>query len=332
MASSTEHKHHLDTALKSSKLRSDLHPDWCPGCGDFGITNALQASIADLKLKPWETYFFSGVGCSGKTSHYVNVYGAHTLHGRVLSFAAGAKISNPKMTVIAAGGDGDGYGIGAGHFLHAGRRNLDLTYVVFNNEVYGLTKGQASPTLPFNEQPKSLAKPNPVQGVNPLAVALTTGYTFIARSYSFDQKHLKETLKAAIEHKGMALVDVLQPCPTYNDLRTKDFFGEMVEVEPGKPVPRTFHLTEEGYDGKVTNPSVRAEVVAKQQQAFERCNRIEPRVPLGIFYQIELPTFMDNLDENIPLFKEYAPVEVPYTDKNGKPNVDLTSGMDQFII
>src|SRR5690606_2053974 len=107
-----------------------------------GITNAVQQAIAELKLKPWNTYFFSGVGCSGKTPHYINVYGAHTLHGRVLTFAAGAKMSNPDLTVIAAGGDGDGYGIGVGHFVHAGRRNLDMTYVVFNNEVYGLTKGQ----------------------------------------------------------------------------------------------------------------------------------------------------------------------------------------------
>ena len=322
----------LKTPLKGSQLKSDAHPDWCAGCGDFGITNALQQSIAELKLKPWETYFFSGVGCSGKTSHYVQCYGAHTLHGRVLSFAMGAKLANPRMTVIAAGGDGDGYGIGAGHFMHAGRRNLNMTYIVFNNEVYGLTKGQASPTLSFGAQPKSLALPNPIQGVNPIAMALSCGYTFIARSYSFDQKHMKSVLQAAIEHKGMALVDVLQPCPTYNDIHTKDFYAEEVDVG-GRMVPRTYYLKDDGYDGQVKNPNSMAEVNEKKLAAFERAHRIEQQVPLGIFYQIELPTFTDTLRKNIPMLQQYeAPVDIPYTSNTGHANVDLTEGMAEFVV
>lgn len=324
----------LKEPLKGFQLKSDAHPDWCPGCGDFGITSAIQQALAALRLKPWEVYFFSGVGCSGKVSHYVNVYGAHTLHGRVLPYATGAKIANPEMTIIAAGGDGDGYGIGAGHFLHAGRRNLDMAYIVFNNEVYGLTKGQASPTLPFGSQPKSLALPNPQQGVNPIALALASGYTFIARSYAFDQKHLRDTVQKAIEHRGMALVDVLQPCPTYNDLRTKDFFAEMVEIEPGKPVPRVYYLEEEeGYDGVVKDPSDLEEVTLKKQQAFERAHRIEARVPLGVYFQIELPTYHDVLKENLPILKDYSPVKLPYYDPETLiPTADLTTGYEEFVI
>ncbi len=321
----------LDTPLKNSFLRSDHAPDWCAGCRDFGITAAAQSAIAELGLKPWETYFFSGVGCSGKTSHYLQTYGSHTLHGRVLAFAAGAKLANPNMTVMAVGGDGDGYGIGAGHFVHAGRRNLDLTYVVFNNEVYGLTKGQASPTLAQGAQPKSLKLPNPQAGINPVALALSSGYTFIARSYSFDQKHLKATLKAAIEHKGMALVDVLQPCPTYNDLHTKDFYAESVNID-GKELPRVKYLAEEGYDGKVSDYTNAEEVKEKSEAAFERSQRIEPQIPIGIFYQIEKPTYQAIMEDHMPILKEYAPCHIPYHDKNMRPTTDASDALSQFRV
>lgn len=317
--------------FKSSHIKSDVHPDWCAGCGDFGITNALQSSIAELGLNPWEVYFFSGVGCSGKTPHYLNVYGSHTLHGRVLAFAAGAKLSNPKMTVIAVGGDGDGYGIGAGHFVHAGRRNLDMTYVVFNNEVYGLTKGQASPTLPKGAQPKSLAVPNPQHGINPLALALSAGYTYIARTYAFDQKHMKETIQKAIQHPGMALVDVLQPCPTYNDLHTKDYFAEMIEVN-GKELPRIYYIEDKGYDGKVQNPDDADEVNRKRYQCFEWANRKEPQTALGVFYQIELPTYYDSMKQNLPGLSQYTPVELPYYDKDFNPTTNLDNAIAEFLV
>ncbi len=322
----------LPTPLKATQLKSDVHSDWCPGCGDFGITNSIQQAIAGLGLKPWEVFVVSGVGCSGKVPHYIHTYGMHTLHGRALAFAQGAKVSNPHLTVIAAGGDGDGYGIGAGHFVHAGRRNMDMTYVVFDNEVYGLTKGQASPTLAKGAQPKSLALPNPVQAVNPIALALACGYTFIARSYAFDAKHLKETLMKAIQHKGMALVDVLQPCPTYNNLHTKDFYAEMVEVN-GAQIPRVYYLENEGYDGVVKNPNDIHEVNEKMSQCFERAHRIEERVPLGVFYQIQRPTFQDTLKQNIPLLNEFGPVDLPYYDpKTMLANTDLSSAAADFVI
>ncbi len=321
----------LDQPLKAAQYKTELHPDWCPGCGDFGIINAIQQSLAELQMPPWETYLISGVGCSGKTPHYINVYGSHTLHGRSLPYALGAKLANPKLTVVAAGGDGDGYGIGAGHFMHAGRRNVDLTYVVFDNEVYGLTKGQASPTLKIGEQPKSLPLPHISQGVDPLALALTSGYTFIARSYAYDAKHLKNTLCAAIQHKGMALVNVLQPCPTYNDLRTKEFFAETLEQD-GFQVPRVYYLTEDGYDGQVKNPQDTQEVNQKRQAAFERMSRIEDRVALGIFYQIHLPTYDELLKKNLPLLNQYAPVDIPYYDQDMNATTDLSSAQDAFVV
>jgi len=322
----------LKNPLKASQLKSDVHSDWCPGCGDFGITNSIQQAIAGLGLKPWETFLVSGVGCSGKIPHYVHVYGMHTLHGRSLAFAQGAKIANPDLTVIAAGGDGDGYGIGAGHFVHAGRRNVDIAYVVFNNEVYGLTKGQASPTLAQGAQPKSLSLPNPTTAINPIALALSCGYTFIARSYAFDAKHLKETLMKAIQHKGVALVDVLQPCPTYNNLHTKDYFAEMVDVG-GAQVPRTYYLEDDGYDGVVKNPNDIHEVNAKMTACFDRAHRHEERVALGVYYQIQRPTFHDTLKKNLPLLNEFAPVQLPYYDeKSGLATTDISKAASEFVI
>ena len=322
----------LKTPLKGSQLKSDVHSEWCPGCGDFGITNAIQQAVAGLGLKPWETFLVSGVGCSGKVPHYVHTYGMHTLHGRSLPFASGAKLSNPDLTIIAAGGDGDGYGIGAGHFVHAGRRNMDMTYVVFNNEVYGLTKGQASPTLAQGAQPKSLALPNPTTALNPIALALACGYTFIARSYAFDAKHLKETLMRAIQHKGMAIVDVLQPCPTYNNLHTKDYFAEMVEVK-GSQVPRVYYLTDDGYDGKVQNPNDIHEINEKQAACFAQAHKVEDRVALGVYYEIERPTFQDILKQNMPLLKEYTPIKLPYYDPQTMlANTDLASAAEDITI
>src|ERR1041384_2653145 len=232
---------------KPADYKSDVHNDWCPGCGDFGILNAVHMALADLQLERWRVVCVSGIGCSGKSVEYINTFGCHTLHGRVLPFAIGMKLANPDLEVIAMGGDGDGYGIGAGHFLNTGRRNVDIAYVVFNNEVYGLTKGQASPTLGRGEQTKSLPLPNINEGINPLTIALSAGYTFIARSYAFNIKHTKEMIKQAIQHKGLALVDVLQPCPTYNDLHDKDWFEEKIELD-GQQLPRTFLLNEIGYE------------------------------------------------------------------------------------
>ncbi len=327
----------LNQPIKARQLKSDINPDWCPGCGDFGIVNAIQQAFAGLQLPPWDIYFLSGVGCSGKSSHYVKAYGAHTLHGRVLPYALGAKMANPELTVLAAGGDGDGLGIGAGHFVHAGRRNVDMTYIIFDNEVYGLTKGQASPTLAQGEQPKSLPLPNINQAINPFGLALASGYTFIARTYSYDAKHMKETITKAIQHRGMALVDVIQPCPTYNNLRTKEFFAEDVCGNADVTLPRVYYLEENGYDGVVKDPSDKAEIHTKRMNAYEKAYSEQgydkdQRVGLGVYYQVDLPTYEDLLKQNFPILEGTTPIGLSYHDDKMKPTTDLTSGWESLIV
>lgn len=287
--------------LELKDYRTKVHNDWCPGCGDFGILNAIQMALFELRLEPHQVAIFSGIGCSGKTPHFVSTYGFHTLHGRVLPIATGAKLANNALTVIAVGGDGDGYGIGAGHFVNTGRRNLDFTYVVHNNGVYGLTKGQASPTLPKGVRTKSMPTPAMVEGINPLATAISAGYTFVARSYSLDVKHLKETLKAAILHRGSALVDVLQTCPTYNDINTKEWYAG---ADLLTKTPRLYKLEETGYDGNVHDPSDADEVNQKKGQAIIRSFEWGDRIPIGLFYRIQIPTFEDMLASRMPAFKE----------------------------
>jgi 2-oxoglutarate/2-oxoacid ferredoxin oxidoreductase subunit beta len=321
----------LKTKLKPFQLKSDKTPDWCAGCGDFGIVNAVQQALAELQLEPWNVAFFSGVGCSGKSSQFAQVYGIHTLHGRVLPYALGAKITNPALTVVAAGGDGDGYGIGGGHFLHAGRRNVDITYIVFNNEVYGLTKGQASPTLEVMAQPKSLALPNISQAINPLALAIACGYTFVARSYSFDAKHLKQTIIEAINHRGVSIVDVHQPCPTYNDLHPKEYYTEKV-LENGTEMPRVYYLNETGYDGVVTDITDPVAVQAKKVAAIKQAYHLEERVALGVYWKIDLPTYEERLKEVMPPLRKHSPIEIPYHDADMNPTTDLSSAYEEFVL
>ena len=216
-----------------------------PGCGDFGIMNGLQMAFAELDLEPHQIVMVSGIGCSGKEPHNVKCIGVHTLHGRSLPFAMGIKAANPNLEVIAIGGDGDGLGIGAGHFVNAGRRDLDMTYIIHNNGVYGLTKGQASPTLRRGQKTKALPRPNINEPVNPIGLAVISGFTFAARSYAYDVRHLKDIIKQGVQHKGMAFIECLQPCPTYNDITTKDWYaGEDRKDAQGKAQSRLYKLEE----------------------------------------------------------------------------------------
>ena len=292
--------------LEMKQYRTQVHNDWCPGCGDFGIVNAIQMTLLEMQLEPHRVAIFSGIGCSGKTPHFINAYGFHTLHGRVLPIATGARLANPSLTVIAVGGDGDGLGIGAGHFVNTGRRNLDFTYVLYDNGVYGLTKGQASPTLPKGVKTKSMPQPSMVEGVNPIAMAVASGYTFVARSYALDVRHQKQTLRAAIEHRGSAFIDVQQTCPTYNDINTKEWYaGDDLSVKQ----PRLYKLEETGFNGVVSDPSNQQEVNEKKGNALLKSFEWGDKIPIGVFFKMEVPTFEDQLAQRMPMLKEKPFVE-----------------------
>jgi pyruvate ferredoxin oxidoreductase beta subunit len=189
---------------------------WCPGCGDFGVLKALKGAMAELGRDPEEVLLVTGIGCSGKLSSYFESYGFHSIHGRSLPVARAAKLANPGLEVVAAGGDGDGYGIGGNHFVHTARENHDLTYIVFNNEIFGLTKGQTSPTSPKGHKSKTQPHGSAKDPIRPLSMALTGGASYVARTAAVNPNQAQEILVEAIEHDGFSHVDFLTQCPTWN--------------------------------------------------------------------------------------------------------------------
>ncbi|MBP1358319.1 MAG: 2-oxoacid:ferredoxin oxidoreductase subunit beta [Sulfolobus sp.] len=290
--------------------------DWCPGCGNFGILNAEQQALMELGLDPKSVVLVSGIGCSGKIPHFMRipVSGVHTLHGRAIAFASGIKLSNPELTVIVNGGDGDLLGIGAGHFVAAGRRNIDMVVILHDNGVYGLTKGQASPTLKRGEKTKSLPKPNIMDAINPIFLAISSGYTFVARGYAYDVKHLKELIKSAIKHKGLAFIDVLQPCPTYNDINTKEWYDKRIYKLETLP----------DWDPIVKKQE---EVEEKIKKAIDKSFEWGERIPIGIFYVNEnVPTYEERIKSNSPTYLEYPPSK-QIIEKDGK----LTTIIDHLL-
>jgi len=319
-------------ALKLGDFRTDVHNDWCAGCGDFGIVNAIQMALAEMGVQRDKTVMFSGIGCSGKTSHFINTYGVHTLHGRVLTFAQGAKIANPEMTVVAVGGDGDGLGIGAGHFVAAGRRNVDMTYIIFDNGVYGLTKGQASPTLRLGEQTKSLPSPNTNYNVNPIGLAVASGFTFVARGYSYDVRHLKDLIIQAVKHKGLSFLDVLQPCPTYNDINTRDWYaGTDLVDEAQKRHSRIYKLEERGFDPVVHFDS-EVEINEKLSQSLIKSLEWGNSIPIGVFYKNDtVSPYNVRLQDKIPNYMENPPAQQNIS-KNGYSNTDISKILDSLQV
>ena len=215
--------------LTAKDFKGISEPDWCAGCGDFGVLNSLQRTCAELGLRPHEICTVSGIGCSSNLPGYFNSYGMHTLHGRALAVATGLKLANHELTVIATGGDGDGYGIGGNHFAHTARRNVDLTYIVMNNQIYGLTTGQVSPTSDLGMKTKSTPFGSVEMPINPITAAIMNGATFVARGYSGDIKQLTALMKKAIQHNGFALVDIFSPCVTFNHDNDFPFFKERVK-------------------------------------------------------------------------------------------------------
>ncbi|EHT7954810.1 2-oxoacid:ferredoxin oxidoreductase subunit beta [Staphylococcus pseudintermedius] len=207
-------------------FRNNVKPNWCPGCGDFSVQAAIQKAAANVGLEPDEVALITGIGCSGRLSGYVNSYGVHSIHGRALPLAQGVKMANRDLTVIASGGDGDGYAIGMGHTIHALRRNMNITYIVMDNQIYGLTKGQTSPSSAPGFVTKTTPKGNIEQNVAPLELALSSGATFVAQGFSSDIKVLTKIIEDAINHDGFSFVNVFSPCVTYNKINTYDWFKE----------------------------------------------------------------------------------------------------------
>lgn len=209
-------------------FRNKVKPNWCPGCGDFSVQAAMQRAAANVGLEPHELAVISGIGCSGRISGYINAYGLHGIHGRALPIAQGVKMANRELTVIASGGDGDGFAIGMGHTVHAIRRNIDITYIVMDNQIYGLTKGQTSPRSAVGFKTKSTPEGQIEAPVSILETALTAGATFVAQSFSSDLKGLTSLIEQGIQHKGFSLINVFSPCVTYNKVNTYDWFKENI--------------------------------------------------------------------------------------------------------
>jgi 2-oxoglutarate ferredoxin oxidoreductase subunit beta len=213
-------------------FRNNLKPNWCPGCGDFSVQAAIQRAAVNVGLEPEQLAVISGIGCSGRISGYINSYGLHGTHGRSLPIAQGLKMANRELTVIAAGGDGDGFAIGMGHTVHAIRRNIDITYIVMDNQIYGLTKGQTSPRSAEGFKTKSTPAGSIESALSPLEVALAAGATFVAQSFSSNLKQLTSLIEEGIKHKGFAFINVFSPCVTFNKVNTYEWFKEhIVDLE-----------------------------------------------------------------------------------------------------
>jgi len=258
--------------LPLETYQSIVEPDWCPGCGDFGVLRALEIAAQKLRLATKDIFLVSGIGCSSNLPGFFHAYGVHSLHGRAVALASGAKLANHKLHVVITGGDGDGYGIGVGHFIHAMRRNLDLTYIVMDNQIYGLTTGQASPTTSKGHKTKSTPRGNVEMPINPIALALVSGATYVARGFSGEAKHLADLIAGGIAHPGFALVDVFSPCVTYNKVNTYPWFKQ-----------RVYKLEDE----KNYDPT---DLAAAIEKSFEW----DPKIPLGVFYKGEELTYEDS--------------------------------------
>ncbi len=260
--------------LKPGDFNTERKPTWCPGCGNYGIWNSLKKTFVKLYLMPHEILIVYGIGCSGNGANFIKTYAFHALHGRALPVATGAKLANHKLNVIVMGGDGDGVDIGGNHFMHTCRRNINMTYLLHNNKVYGLTTGQTAPTSDRGFKTKSTPSGVLEKPVNPVLLALASGATYVARGFSGDTSHLSEIIKRAIKHKGFSFIDILQPCVTFNKQNTYDFYrGKIYKLDEIK-----------SYDKSDLNEAIK--------RSME-----EEKIPIGIFYQVERPLYEDGLKQ-----------------------------------
>ncbi len=263
-------------------LKTPKKNTWCPGCGNFGILMAFKKALIELGLEREEVVLVSGIGCHGKMVNYVNINGFHGIHGRVLPLATGIKLANHNLTVVGFAGDADCYDEGWGHFTHAIRRNINMALIVHDNMVLGLTTGQATSTSQEGFKTKSTPFGVILPMLNPVAHALVSNGTFVARGYSGDMRHLTGLIVEAVKHRGFSFLDVFQPCVTFNYLNTYDWFKE-----------RVYKLEEEGHD------------YTDRQKALEKSFEWGDRIPIGIFYKEERPTYRDSLPhvKGMPLTK-----------------------------
>ena len=262
-------------APTAKDFQGDVRPDWCAGCGDYGVLSSLQNAYAKLGKGNHEHLTVSGIGCSSNLPGYIRTYGMHTLHGRALAVATGAKLANHEMNVVVTGGDGDGYGIGGNHFVHTMRKNIDLLYIVMDNQIYGLTIGQTSPTSLMDMKTKSTPFGNIEAPLNPIAMAIVTGATYVARGFSGNPRQLTDLIYNGMQHKGFALIDVFSPCITFNKDNTSDFFKQRVlELEDHDPTDKA--------------------------AALEEAVKWGDEIPIGLFYQ---DTSRPALDEMEPVLE-----------------------------
>jgi len=271
---------------------------WCPGCGNFGITNALKKTLSRLDRPPKDILLVSGIGQAAKLPHYIKCNCFNGLHGRALPPAVAAKIVNPNLTVIVTTGDGDCYGEGGNHFIHNIRRNADITVVVCDNQIYGLTKGQASPTTDLGHKTKVQEEGVIIKPFRPLAVAIVLGAGFVARGYSADSEHLSWLISEGINHRGFSLIDVLQPCPSFNKVNTYEWYSK-----------RIYKVN----DDKAYNP-------LDKSMALQKADEWGERIPIGIIFRAEGETF----EEKSGLLAKSPLVE------DGIEDIDITRVFGDF--
>ncbi len=260
--------------LKPSDFNTKNRPTWCIGCGNYGIWNSIKKAFTELGLFPHEILIVFGIGCSGNGNNFIKAYAYHALHGMALPIATGAHLTNHTLKVIAMTGDGDGVGIGGNHFLHTCRRNLDITHIMHDNRIYGLTTGQASPTSSKEFKTKSTPFGVLEQPINPVMLALACGATFVARGYSAEPEQLKNIFIKAFMHKGFSFIDVLQPCVTFNKIDTYDYYRERI------------YKLEDLKEYESSN------LLYALQKSME-----QEKIPLGIFYQTQKPAYHEGLNQ-----------------------------------
>jgi 2-oxoglutarate ferredoxin oxidoreductase subunit beta len=268
-----------DRKFKPGDYKTGLKAVWCPGCGDFGVLNALYRSMAQLSIEPWNTVILSGIGCSSRLPGYVKTYGFNGVHGRALTLATGVKLARPELTVIAVGGDGDGLAIGGNHLMHAARRNLDVTYILMDNEIYGLTKGQVAPTTPTGDTTKSTFWGNPEPSVDPCELAISTGATWVARGFSGDMKFLTELTRKALNHHGFSFLCVMSPCVTFRGDDQYQILKAKLKYLP------------EDHD-----PARRASAL--------QYTRETDVLTTGVLYEVEKPSLVDRIKEQISMARK----------------------------